>query len=641
MIDFEAQPAVKRATARLKAGRWYGTGYLVRPDRVATCYHVVKDLAAGTPIQCTFADDAHTTRTAVVDVVDADADCALLKLELAMTVDPLRLSSARPAFHFWTFGFPAFTAGVGLSIGAELLDPDTVSAEGHRAFSMYSKQFAGDLPTTMGGLSGSPVLVGGVVVGHMSSVLGAMDAAQVPHLGQAYAVGAAGVMRLLGEPTVSMAQPPVRDRKAAEAAEVTVANQARVFLEIEASASGTEVNAALERGRVHGAVSDEALLFAGNRLLELDLIDDAIAMVERVPETPQRQRDLAVAYSLRGDHAQAQALLKPLTDSHSRAIEGGTLKRRWLETGKTMWLQAACDAYEAGYAIDGDHYPGINAAYCAFELGRRSDGERIAREIIARLQPIATRDKWQEASLAEAHLLTGDLEAARVRYQAAAKKHLAQWRNLAIMRRQARKILELLGQPRASFDAIFPVPATAAFTGHRVDPDETRGRFAPSRVDGVKRRLARALEERDVQFGFSSAADGGDILFLEALLERGGEAHVYLPFPADAFASSSVAQAWQDRFHALIQKLGRRVVVLSDQMPESGPLRDAGFANCNAAIQEAARHHAGTLDEPPLLIAVVAGDGTDGTGGVGGAHDAVRRWIDRGDRVFQIDPRTV
>ncbi len=634
MIDFAAQPAVKRATARLKAGRWAGTGYLVRPDRIATCHHVIKDLPDGAAVECTFGEDARETRTALVAGTDPVTDCALLKFELPMTIAPLPLSSHPPANHLWTFGFPAFARGVGISIILELLDPDTINAEKHRVFSLYSGQFAGRVPDSMGGLSGSPVLVGGVVVGHMSSVLGSTDAEKAPHLGQAYAVGAAGVMRLLGDSGTGVALPPSGDPRAAE---IAVANRARVFRAIEAAASGAEVNAALQRGAAEGAVSDETLLFAGNRLIGLDLVDDAIARIERVPETPQRQRDLAVAYSIRGDHARAQALLKPLTDSHSRAIEGGVLKRRWLETGRKMWLQAACDAYEAGYAIDGDHYPGINAAFCAFELGRQTDGERIAREIIARLQPIAGRDAWQESSLAEAYLLTGDLETARVRYQAAAKQHLAQWRNLAVMRRQARNILELLGRPRASFDAIFPVPATAAFTGHRVDPDETRGRFAPSRLADVKRRLARALEDQDVQFGFSSAADGADILFIEALLERGGEAHVYLPFPADAFASSSVAPAWQRRFYDILDKLGRRVVVLADQMPDPGPVRDAGFAKCNDVIQDAARRHARTLDESPLLIAVVAGDGT---GGVGGAHDAIRRWIDGGDRVFQIDPRT-
>ena len=40
--------------------------------------------------------------------------------------------------------------------------------------------------------------------------------------------------------------------------------------------------------------------------------------------------------------------------------------------------------------------------------------------------------------------------------------------------------------------------------------------------------------------GFASAACGSDILFLEAMLARGGTIHIVLPWPAEEFVKTSV-----------------------------------------------------------------------------------------------------
>ena len=88
----------------------------------------------------------------------------------------------------------------------------------------------------------------------------------------------------------------------------------------------------------------------------------------------------------------------------------------------------------------------------------------------------------------------------------------------------------------------------AAFTGHMVDaPGRDEPRFPLNKVESVRREIARALEAYDVRHGFSSAARGSDILFLEELLKRGGTAHIFLPFPARAFAQTSVGYGWDGR----------------------------------------------------------------------------------------------
>jgi hypothetical protein len=624
VIDFGAQPKVKRATARLKAGRYWGTGYLIESARVATCFHVVKGLPAGATVTCAFGEE---TREATVLTADEAADIAILALALPVTAEPLEILDGDPLLTFWIYGFPAFTNGTGTSIEARLNDPNTVNAEKVRAFAMYSDQFTARTTESLGGLSGSPVLAGGKVIGHVTSVLGSSEAAKAPHLGLAYAIRGSGVRALLGSGVVT--NPPMAPARA-----ITVESRARVFDEIAAATTAADVHAAL--AAAHGkTLTNDVKQFAATHLIGLGLPTAAIKLLETIPETNDSRSELAVAYSLIGNHARAQALVGPLITSRSRAVEGGVLKRRWIATQKPVWLHAAYDAYAAGYALDHDHYPGINAAFCLLALRRPEESKQLARELIGALEPLDSRDGWQEASLAEACLLIEDLDKARSHYAAAAKTHRPSSRNLALMRRQARTALELLGRPRNALDDVFAVPKAAAFTGHQVDRDEKRGRFPPSREAFVAKQLAATLAECDVQFGYSSAADGGDILFIEAVLARGGEPHVYLPFPADKFMTTSVTATWRPRFKKLIEQLADRVVVLSDRMPDDEDARNAAYARCNEVVQDATRAQAAMLDEPPLLVAVVA---HAGEASIGGTADALSQWKARGGSVVEIDP---
>ncbi len=57
-------------------------------------------------------------------------------------------------------------------------------------------------------------------------------------------------------------------------------------------------------------------------------------------------------------------------------------------------------------------------------------------------------------------------------------------------------------------------------------------------------------------FGYASGACGSDILFLEAMLERGSEANVVLPFAKEQFIQDSVAFAggdWLKRFESVLE----------------------------------------------------------------------------------------
>src|SRR5205085_1145368 len=86
--------------------------------------------------------------------------------------------------------------------------------------------------------------------------------------------------------------------------------------------------------------------------------------------------------------------------------------------------------------------------------------------------------------------------------------------------------------------------------------------FPSSKEAEVKDLLEKQLAAMNAGIGFASAASGSDILFLEAMIARGGTIHLVLPWPAEEFVKTSVASAgdaWTDRFHRVIDRAASRV----------------------------------------------------------------------------------
>lgn len=195
--------------------------------------------------------------------------------------------------------------------------------------------------------------------------------------------------------------------------------------------------------------------------------------------------------------------------------------------------------------------------------------------------------------------------------------------------------VHLVGQPPNALDGVIQVPRVAAFTGHRIDEDPALRRFPVEAIPRVAEAIGHALDEHHIHFGYASAASGADLLFLEALLEREGEAHIFLPFPAEHFLRTSVGPLWRPRFEAVLERVGpERTIVLSNAPP--GEDADLQYARCNEAIQQAALAEAALLGDRALLIAVLAG----GEGKPGGTADMVRSWMAHpgAGEVIRIDP---
>ena len=361
----------------------------------------------------------------------------------------------------------------------------------------------------------------------------------------------------------------------------------------------------------------------------LTAYDAARARLDEHPEDDWLQQRMALALAQMGSSARAQVILNTLVakdpnDRETLSILGRTYKDQWcVNPDDEQYLRQAFDCYNRAFEISPpDSYPGINAATIAFLLKEKEKAARIAKTVleICQAQP---DDYWKHATVAEALVVLGDTEGAREAYRAAVAAESDNLRAFSSTRKQARVLSrELFGNPNA-FDDCFPIPKLVVFSGHMIDAPERRTpRFPPEKEGEVKELLEKQLASMNAGIGFASAACGSDILFLEAMLARGGTIHLVLPWPAEEFLRTSVViagdSAWVERFHNVLDRAASVRVLGQLHMPGSA----IGFEYCNLAMTGLARIFAQSLDLEITPLAVWDGY----AGAPGGTGSFVRYW---------------
>jgi class 3 adenylate cyclase len=96
------------------------------------------------------------------------------------------------------------------------------------------------------------------------------------------------------------------------------------------------------------------------------------------------------------------------------------------------------------------------------------------------------------------------------------------------------------------------------YTGHIIAREGTAGRFPAQAEARVAADVRRELAGRDVGYGYGSLACGADTLIVEALVKRGAEVDVVLPFETLTFVKQSVAVGganWTDRFESCLKQV--------------------------------------------------------------------------------------
>jgi tetratricopeptide (TPR) repeat protein len=626
-FDAKRLKRLKPACALVDTGKSMGTGFLIGEGRLLTCDHVMKDVNTA---RCRFGDDRSQVADFRVITRYPDLDSAVLEAldpaALAGVMAPSVAPAERSLDDWWGWGFPAHFDGQGVPVWGQVGDEDSVGPDERHAIQLFAENLVGST-VQLGGLSGSPVLAKDDVVGMIYRVLAGNSDGQQARLGMIYAIPVGPAHPALGGAPTPPPHPPapVQPEPTKEEWE-----QLRLFETLKKATSAASILRVLEEWNAKGAVPMPANVphLAAERLIGMGAPDGALKVLGKTPTQPRAIQLSALAHSLLNEHDKARGLIATLNrTAESGGITGGIYKRKYFETGNRAWLQGAFEEYEHTNQVSPDPYPAINAAATALWLGKPDISHARSAEArkLLEARPQAKRTHWDWATLGEAALLAGDAQSALGFYEKAVALEPSHGRDIAVMRRQARRNLDILKATREPFETVLAVGGVACFTGHRVDePGRQPQRFPRERVGSVAARISKALDEANVRFGFSSAAGGADILFIEQLLARGGEPTIFLPFPAKDFIVTSVGAEWQERFNTVLARQEVTVQVLEAAKPADPVLENAAYARCNARILSAAVEAGRVYDETPVLIAVLRVSGEKEK--AGGTAEAVRQW---------------
>jgi class 3 adenylate cyclase len=308
-------------------------------------------------------------------------------------------------------------------------------------------------------------------------------------------------------------------------------------------------------------------------------------------------------------------------------------------------LEKAHSFYLRAFELSSSYYPAINAATVALWQQNRKTACELAEKVKDLCQVVLRKDPddyWAAATIAEAELVLsikeGEVSQIALSYyqRASAIAHrLRHWGDLSSTRRQAKLICELAGWDFSPLQKIFGLPNVLIFSGHMIDSaDRLRPRFPSHLVPAVAKEIKERVHRCDAQIGISSAACGSDLLFIEAMLERGAEIHVVLPWRKEEFLRTSVAitddSYWTQKFDQLLNEV-TSVTYLSQQSAPGGNL---GYVYCSDCMNGMALYRAETIGSDVTPVAVWDGKRGDG---LGGTSSFVHFWRSRQHSVEIID----
>lgn len=270
---------------------------------------------------------------------------------------------------------------------------------------------------------------------------------------------------------------------------------------------------------------------------------------------------LALSTSKCGSPELALEYLTPLYDRYpddpeTAGILGGIYKSIFRKQQSTKYALLSRDTYAKNFTQTGNYYTGINAATMSVIAGKAQQGRELATQVISKLESTATT-AWEWATLAEAYLLTKNRDKAIAGFTKARQLIANDWGKVLSVYNQLWLLDHYMPIPKEVL-RIFAPPVVVAFSGHMIDaPGRDTPRFPAAIEQQIKQSIKAALNTLNASVGYCSLACGADILFAEAMAERGGEVQVVLPFKETDFINISVAFAgseWVQRFETLQSK---------------------------------------------------------------------------------------
>jgi CRP-like cAMP-binding protein len=285
---------------------------------------------------------------------------------------------------------------------------------------------------------------------------------------------------------------------------------------------------------------------------------------------------------------------------------------------REAWAKRSAEGYERAHRDTGDPYHGVNAATMWLLAGEKARAQLLAKRVLAELGD--SDDYWSAATEAEAALLLGDVERTARALMRAAAVGQELFSQRATTSKQLKLVSSLTGISPSVVDPIRN-PTVVHYAGHRILPTPTRT-GGGDEEERISREIQEVMNDLEVGSGFGSLAAGADIIAAEALLDRGAELNVVLPFHADDFVRSSVEPAgtdWVGRFERCMSAAASVELATHADFLDDPVLFDYGAQVAMGLALIRARH----LEADPHQIAVW--DGGDPRGEAGTAVD-VARW---------------
>ena len=289
----------------------------------------------------------------------------------------------------------------------------------------------------------------------------------------------------------------------------------------------------------------------------------------------------------------------------------GVYKDHYKMTADSIFARKSLDTYLNNFEETKSYYTGINAATMSQILGRGKTARSVAQEVI----DIATKEEsfWAYATIGEAYLLLRNPVKAIEYYLKAAQMGGSQYGKMGSIYAQLLILEHFINVPEEILKMFAP-PKIAVFAGHMIDNNRATPRFPEEISEQVKFAISNELRINKIRIGYSSLACGSDILFIEALLELGGEANIYIPFDREDFIKTSVefaGEKWLERFKKIEES--QKITYISKSKYEGVDIlfQFLGQIMIGAGIMRASSFH----DHPYLLTVASETDKSQKSGG--------------------------
>ena len=384
----------------------------------------------------------------------------------------------------------------------------------------------------------------------------------------------------------------------------------------------------------------ERILKLGEPLLAFDVVSEGL---KSCPMDVRLRQLLGLALSRCGAFERANNVLSKLrAEGHIDEETLGMLARTHKDLAararepaeQEMHLRRAAEIYAEANRPAAGIWSGINAATMSLVIGEESRAKELAAKVrercLAELEGEPTDPYWALATLGEAALILQEWTQAEEWYRKASDMARGRFGDVHSSRRNARLILQYWNADAARIERWLKIPNVAVFTGHMLDhPSRTQPRFPKELEQSIAEQIRARVKKLEAGFGYSSAACGSDILFLEAVLEAGGEICVVLPYDKEQFLEDSVSFAggdWPARMERVLS-LAAHVVVASTQKLEIGVV---SYDYANQLAFGLASIRARQLETKLTPLAVWDGAKGDGPGGTA---SVIERWRSLGHKV--------